>query len=267
MKKILFLIVLCLFVTVNLFAADVITLKSGQKIEGDIIERNNDSVQIDAYSVRMTYLTDEISDINGEKISLTVKQAAPVIKKTSNIVSEPISQVTEEERIVTKTPSSVKVTTRTTSRYSSGYTFPKDGYTTRNHKPVDLSQNKALAAAGIFAGFFFIIFIIFIIFYIYSAICLQIIAKKTNTENPWLAWIPIANLFLMCKIASLSYFWLLGFLLGFVPIIGGIFTLCLTGYFWYRIGIVRSKEPQWIGALVAVPIVGLFVMGYLAFSD
>jgi hypothetical protein len=33
-------------------------------------------------------------------------------------------------------------------------------------------------------------------------------AKKTNTQNPWLTWIPIANIYLMCIIAGKPGWWL-----------------------------------------------------------
>lgn len=44
--------------------------------------------------------------------------------------------------------------------------------------------------------------ILYILIYIYFAYTLMIIANKTNTENSWYAWIPIVNLYLMCKIAD-----------------------------------------------------------------
>src|SRR5204863_6187716 len=38
--------------------------------------------------------------------------------------------------------------------------------------------------------------------YVYMALALQTIATKTATANPWLAWIPIANLILMLNVAK-----------------------------------------------------------------
>ncbi len=43
--------------------------------------------------------------------------------------------------------------------------------------------------------------------YIWVSLCLYIIAKKTNTENPWLAWIPIANIVIACQIAGKPWWW------------------------------------------------------------
>jgi len=53
-----------------------------------------------------------------------------------------------------------------------------------------------------FAGMFGIVpLVFFAAFYIYLSLALVTIATKTNTPNGWLAWIPIANLFLTLQIA------------------------------------------------------------------
>lgn len=130
---------------------------------------------------------------------------------------------------------------------------------------ADTISDKQAALAGLVFGFF-IITILCILFYIYSALCLQFIAKKTNREPTWLAWIPIANLFLMCKIASIAYWWLLLLLLAFIPIIGFLVTIGFFGFLWYKIALTRNK-PGWLGALSIIPIANLVIMGYLAFSD
>lgn len=117
-----------------------------------------------------------------------------------------------------------------------------------------------------FAG---VIIFIALIVYIYSAICLQIITNKTNQRPGWMAWVPVANLFLMCKIGKLDYKWLLLLLVPFVPIIGPFFgpicALFWTAFAWYKIAVARGREG-WIGAITIIPIVGFFTMGYLAFS-
>jgi hypothetical protein len=82
-----------------------------------------------------------------------------------------------------------------------------------------------------------------------------------------MAWVPIANLFLICKIINVPYWYLLGYLLGFIPYyIGTICSLVLLGFFWFKIAQARGK-PGWVGILVCFPLVGLVVMGYLAFSE
>ena len=44
-----------------------------------------------------------------------------------------------------------------------------------------------------------------ILFYVYSALALMALAKKTGALKAWLAWIPLANIYLTAKIAGLSW--------------------------------------------------------------
>ena len=100
--------------------------------------------------------------------------------------------------------------------------------------------------------------IISIAIYVYLAVCLQTIARKTGTEHGWLAWIPIANAYLMCKVAGKPGWWLLLFL---IPIVNIIFMVIV----WMGIAEARDKKG-WLGILMIVPIANLIVPGYLAFS-
>ncbi|MCX6737387.1 MAG: zinc ribbon domain-containing protein [Candidatus Parcubacteria bacterium] len=95
--------------------------------------------------------------------------------------------------------------------------------------------------------------------YIYLAVSLQVLAKKTGTENGWMAWIPIADIFLMINIAKKPLWW---FILLLIPIVNIVIGIIL----WMAIAERRGKEG-WIGILLIVPIVGIAVPGYLAFFD
>lgn len=99
----------------------------------------------------------------------------------------------------------------------------------------------------------------FIPYYIYWAVATQIIAKKTNTENGWLAWIPVANFVLWANIAKKPVWW---GLLCIVPVAG---MVCMA-LLWMAIAEAR-KKPNWWGILSIVPVVSIIVPGYLAWSD
>ena len=101
--------------------------------------------------------------------------------------------------------------------------------------------------------------LVFVIFYVYIAYSLQVIADKTNTENSWYAWVPILNIYLMCKIAGKPGWWLILF---FIPLVN-IVIFIIDGM---RIAEARGK-PSWLGIVWIVPFVGLIVPGYLAFAD
>ena len=94
--------------------------------------------------------------------------------------------------------------------------------------------------------------------YVWLALCLHTIANKTNTPNGWLAWIPIANLYLMCKVAGRSGWWTILFFIPLVNIIIGIIV-------WMGIAEAR-KQPSWLGILMIIPIANLVIPGILAFS-
>jgi hypothetical protein len=114
-------------------------------------------------------------------------------------------------------------------------------------------QIAAMGVAFLFVG------IIFIAAYIYMALALQTIAQKTNTENPWLAWIPIANLILMINIARKPLWWVVLF---FIPLVNLVILIII----WMGIAEARNK-PSWWGILLIVPVANLIVPGYLAWSD
>lgn len=101
--------------------------------------------------------------------------------------------------------------------------------------------------------------LVFVIFYVYIAYSLQVIADKTNTENSWYAWVPILNIYLMCKIAGKPGWWLILF---FIPLVN-IVIFIIVGM---RIAEARGK-PSWLGIVWIVPFVGLIIPGYLAFAD
>lgn len=128
------------------------------------------------------------------------------------------------------------------------------------HPAFALQQDNQLAARMALASTFFMVaFVFFLAFYVYGAICLQMIAKKTNTPNGWLAWIPIANIVLMLNIARKPVWWIV---LCLIPVV----NLVMVVIIWMAIAKVLNK-PEWWGILTIVPVVNLIVPGYLAFSS
>jgi Family of unknown function (DUF5684) len=109
------------------------------------------------------------------------------------------------------------------------------------------------------SGFFTIFLIMMLAMYVYMALTLQTIATKTNTENPWLAWIPIVNLVLLLNIAKKPIWW---FILLLIPLVGIVVAIIV----WMGVAEARGK-PNWWGILLIVPVIGIIVPGYLAWSD
>lgn len=125
--------------------------------------------------------------------------------------------------------------------------------------PLWADEPNGAAAMALGGALLFIFFIVFAASYVYFALALQTIAKKTNTENPWLAWIPIANIILTLNIAKKPLWWII---LCFVPVVNMVFLIII----W--MGIAEAvKKPNWWGILLIVPVVNLIVPGYLAWAD
>ncbi len=87
-----------------------------------------------------------------------------------------------------------------------------------------------LSALAMLGGLIFVIVIIVIILYVFMALGMQSMAKKLQIENPWLAWIPIANIYLMGKIAGdqVTIFNKVIPKLGLVLLVGGIGVYIIT---------------------------------------
>ena len=125
-------------------------------------------------------------------------------------------------------------------------------------RPAFAEENNRVPTA--FMGAVFLIFcIFFLVFYVYHALALQTIATKTNTENPWFAWIPILNIILTLNIAKKPIWWIVLFL---IPLANIVIYVIL----WMGIAEARNK-PNWWGILTIVPVVNLIVPAYLAWSD
>jgi len=135
---------------------------------------------------------------------------------------------------------------------------------------MDLNTTIQSVAGGFIGGMFLamglaIIMLIVLVFYIYTSLALMTIARKTKTDNAWLAWIPIANYYLVTQIAEVSGLWTFALLLTFIPGIGGLALLGISIWLFWRIS-ERRKFPGWISLLMLIPIVNLIIIGVLAWG-
>jgi Family of unknown function (DUF5684) len=125
---------------------------------------------------------------------------------------------------------------------------------------AQLSDREGAAAGIAVLGGMLIFFLIFgLAMYVYISLALQTIAKKTNTENAWMAWIPIINILLMLNIAKKPLWWII---LCLIPLVNIVIMIIV----WMAIAEAR-KKPNWWGILMIVPVVNIIVPGYLAWAD
>jgi len=230
-RKTVLLCAIVLLVSANLWA-DTLSFKSGKIVEGNIKSVTDGSVTVEIFGVtEMTYDLADIQEINGQAVAT----------ETPTIEPEPVPEVTEELTVAEEDPA-----------VDEEPAAPETGLS---------REEQAMLGAGLMTmamAFLGIILLAGLAIYVFCSLCLQLIAKKTGTEPAWLAWIPVANLFLSCKIGGLSYLWLLAFLVPFVNVFVSI-------YMWYRISEARGKSG-WLALLMLVPVANFVFMGYLAFS-
>ena len=120
-------------------------------------------------------------------------------------------------------------------------------------------HNSAPVSPALSGGILIVALLICLAVYVYTALAVQTIAEKTNTENPWLAWIPIANLILLLNIAKKPVWWIV---LCFIPLVNIIIFIKV----WMAVAEARNK-PSWVGVLLIVPVLGALMPGYLAWAD
>lgn len=126
--------------------------------------------------------------------------------------------------------------------------------------PVPLIADQPTGAqAAMLGGLMLVTLVVVIAAYVYFALALKTIAEKTNTENPWWAWIPIVQIVLSLNIAKKPVWWIV---LMFVPMVNIVITVIV----WMAIAEARNK-PSWWGIMMLVPVANLIVPGYLAWSD
>lgn len=116
----------------------------------------------------------------------------------------------------------------------------------------------------------YMLYILGLVNYIFVALATYKVAKVENVNNPWLAWIPIANLYLLIKIADgKMYFMVLAiasffgnalsrFGIGIVSIIGTLLNLAWLIYSIILYNRLCNKYDVNIALFIAGVIAPLF---------
>lgn len=108
------------------------------------------------------------------------------------------------------------------------------------------------------AGMGTFILIIEIILYLYFCSCLFFIAKKLDVPSPWIAWIPIAQVWTVVTSAGKPWWWILFLLVPILNVVIGTYLwMCVTE------NLGRNK---WLGLLMLVPVINFAFVGILAYS-
>ena len=109
--------------------------------------------------------------------------------------------------------------------------------------------NKIILFASIFG----------LVVYVFTSFCLMKIADKLEIPNSWLAWIPIAQIWVMVRAAGKPGWWLILF---FIPLVNFVIGLIV----FFSIPTSLNKSSLY-GLLLFVPILGVFLYcGLLAYT-
>lgn len=116
----------------------------------------------------------------------------------------------------------------------------------------------------IFGGLFLVLFAILIAVFIYQAKVLSKVAKLEGRKDAFLAWIPVGNVYLICKMAKVSFLiWVISFVitLKFFPESAITPTTIYTTFALNKIFKRYSVKPIILYASYVVPFCILIAFG------
>ncbi len=233
--------------------AEEIVLKSGLTIQGQIFERTEEWIKVKASGVDMLYYLNEITSIDGKAVGVSdspAKLAAQPSVSGHNV--EPPSAVTVSSKSL---EGAIKETITGSPALK----------TLENDQPsVRMATGESVKTANKMKPHEVVIILCVMLFLVAMAAILFcypvfLIAKKTGTQYPFFAFIPILNLYLLCKISGRPVWWIIPYLLPFVNLIIDVLV-------WMSISRIRQK-PEWLGIISVVPILNLCMIWYVALSD
>ncbi|MBF0522959.1 MAG: hypothetical protein HQL24_07900 [Candidatus Omnitrophica bacterium] len=321
-KKTIFFSLLFLFLITTLSFAEKIQLKSGEIVEGTIVERSADYIRMDTgLGVNVTYYFDEISTIDGnspEKKKEENQELPQAEHPTENVTVEPSanvvmpeqsSDVNNQNEVQETVSNSVENTAPETGRAASSkgkgledYLLEEAKSTQEQSRPkwqgnyleyqVDIQKkdikekvvlvknvlletvkekvqdfrkkkpkvyNQIVSIITTVKSIPLSLWILMAMaYYILFCYPLMLIAQKLGIKHSWMAWIPIAQLFLMTRMAGKSFG---SFLLLFVT----PFNIFVFMGLWGEICGFLQKST-FLGILMILPGFNLIIIWYLALA-
>lgn len=100
--------------------------------------------------------------------------------------------------------------------------------------------------------------IIALVCYLYMSYCLREIARKQAFERAWLAWVPVVNIYVLCRVAGKGLLWTV---LALVPVV----NIVIYPLLFMKLARARGRS-RWYGLLLVPPLVNFIVMWDLAFG-
>lgn len=117
---------------------------------------------------------------------------------------------------------------------------------------TQLSSTDAAAAGAAFAAMMVFVLIATVISYVIGALLLSRIFKKAGVE-PWKAWVPIYNTWVMLELGDQKGYWAVLMLIPVVNLVAFVFLIIAE----YHIGLKLGKEGPFVLLAIFLPIVWL----------
>jgi hypothetical protein len=95
--------------------------------------------------------------------------------------------------------------------------------------------------------------------YLVQTVPIYMIARKCGQQNAWMAFVPLANLWLLCDMAEMETWFLIIWLVPYVNVV-------FLAFVWWRIA-ENTNKPGWVGLLMLVPLVNLAAAWYIATAE
>ena len=150
-------------------------------------------------------------------------------------------QFDKESGLPTRTPSAVLI------NFAQRIDILRDIYPDYKSRQNDDSHRVVMLVVILILG----------LVWIYPALCFWLIARKVGVDYGWMAWIPVLQLYLLCRLSGKSGLWVL---LCLIPFVGFIFILVLLWKLPAALGVKSGAR-----FLIIVPFIDLIYLGYLAF--
>lgn len=138
--------------------------------------------------------------------------------------------------------------------------------------PMYTANNADVLAGlmGMIAAIIIPLLIVGLILYVYTSWATMTIANRLKVPNGWLAFIPIANFYLLTQIAEVPWWTFLIVFATIIPFVGWCFAapLIVPIFAWWFIRIAkRLKRDEMWGILLFMPLVNLVILGMMAWGD
>lgn len=93
--------------------------------------------------------------------------------------------------------------------------------------------------------------------YAFFSICTWRMATDAGLPHRWFAWVPLLNLYLLCRVAGRGLWWTIMLC---VPLVNLVFYVLMC----FRLARVHGRS-RWFGLLLVIPVLDLFLFWRLAY--